>query len=196
MAARQAQLASGRAVGAQLVGHKLVGRRALLFEQLPHEPQGSLGVALGLDQQVQDLALAVDGSPQVRALALDRDHHLVQVPRSCRYGSQPAQVASEQGPELQHPAADGLVRGLDSALGQEFLDIAVAQREPKVEPYSVPDDLGWELVASVGDGLHGAALPRTIPGRPPSRDKAVGGHSVPSWSAVFGPEAVSMSLAL
>ena len=28
-------------IGAQLVGHELVGRIALLFEQLTHEPQGS-----------------------------------------------------------------------------------------------------------------------------------------------------------
>jgi hypothetical protein len=37
----------------------------------------------------------------------------------------------------------------------------------------MPDDLGWELVTSIGDGLHGAALPRTVPGRPPSCDKAL-----------------------
>jgi len=47
MAARQAQLASGRAVGAQLVGHELVWCIALLLEQLSHEPQGSLRVAPG-----------------------------------------------------------------------------------------------------------------------------------------------------
>ena len=49
----------------------------------------------------------------------------------------------------------------------------------------MPDDLGWELVASVGDGLHGAALPRTIPGRPPSCDKAP--EQAP-WLAVFEEE--------
>ena len=48
-------------------------------------------------------------------------------------GSQPAQVAGERGPELQDPAPDGLVGGLDAALGQEFLHIAVAEREPEIE---------------------------------------------------------------
>ena len=47
------------------------------------------------------------------------------------------------------------------------------------EPYSVPDDLGWELMASVGDGLHRAALPRTVPPRPPCRDSAALPGTVP-----------------
>ena len=74
----------------------------------------------------------------------------------CRPGSQPAQVAGEGGPELQSPAPNRFVRGLDAALGQEFLDIAVAEREAELEPDCMLDDLGRELVAGVGDGLHGA----------------------------------------
>ena len=56
MVSGKAQLAPGRAVGAQLVGDELVWSEALLLEQLAHEPQGSLRVPPGLDQQVQDLA--------------------------------------------------------------------------------------------------------------------------------------------
>src|SRR5918997_5039301 len=104
MAARETQLAPSCTVRAQLVGHKLVWCIALLLQQLSHEPKGRLGVALGLDQQVQHLTLAVDGSPQVHALTLDRDYHLIQVPPARRSGPQTTQVASEQGPELQHPA--------------------------------------------------------------------------------------------
>jgi hypothetical protein len=36
----------------------------------------------------------------------------------------------------------------------------------------MPDDLGWELMAGIGDGLHTSALPRIVPTRPPYRDKA------------------------
>jgi hypothetical protein len=42
-----------------------------------HEPQGRRRVPPGLDQQIQDLALTIDRSPQIHALALDRDHHFV-----------------------------------------------------------------------------------------------------------------------
>src|SRR5829696_2241133 len=172
MAARETQLATGCAVGAELVGRELVWRVALLLEQFAHEPQGSLGVALGLDQQVQHLAFAIDGSPQIHTPALDRDHQLVQVPLARWSWPQPAQVAGEGGSELQDPAPDRLVGGLDAPLRQELLDIAVAQREPEIEPGCMPDDLGRELVAGIGDGLHRAALSRIAPTRPPCRDNA------------------------
>src|SRR4051812_13416788 len=94
------------------------------------------------------------------------------MPLACRSGSPPAQVTSESWPELQDPATDGLVRGLDAALGQEFLDIAVAEREAQIEPDRVPDDFGRELATCVGDGLHRAALPHMVSPRPDCRDNA------------------------
>jgi putative transposase len=44
-------------------------------------------------------------------------------------------------------------------------------------------------MACVGDGLHGAALPRTVPGCPPSRDKAIAvtHASIRRWVLTFGP---------
>src|SRR5829696_1512258 len=159
MAARETQLASGGSIKAQLIGHELVGRIALLLQQLAHEPQGRRRVALGLDQQIQHLALTVDSTPQVHARALDRDHHFVQVPPARWPGSKPAQVAGEGGAELQDPAPDGLVGGFDAPLSQELFHIAVAESEPEVEPRCMSDYLGWELMASVRDGLHGADRP-------------------------------------
>ena len=69
-------------------------------------------------------------------------------------------------------AADALVCDHDAPLGQEFLDITVAEREPEIEPHGVSNDLGWELMARVGDRMHRAALPRIAKTRPPSRDNA------------------------
>jgi hypothetical protein len=64
--------------------------------------------------------------PGRTTLVLDRDHHFVQVPLARWSWPQPAQVAGEGRTELQNPAPDGFVRGLDAALSQELLDIAVA----------------------------------------------------------------------
>src|SRR5215216_2610906 len=44
---------------------------------------------------------------------------------------------------------------LNRALGEELLHVPVAQGEPEVEPDGVPDHLGREAVAVVGDRLHG-----------------------------------------
>jgi acyl-CoA synthetase (AMP-forming)/AMP-acid ligase II len=58
------------------------------------------------------------------------------------------------------PAPDCFIGHVEPALGQEFLHVAVAHGEPKIEPDGVPDDLGRKAMAVVGDGLHGPILPR------------------------------------
>jgi hypothetical protein len=59
-----------------------------------------------------------------------------------RLGPQLAQVAGESRPELEHPSPDRLRGGVDTTLSQEFLDVALAQGEPGIEPDGVPDHLG------------------------------------------------------
>ena len=61
---------------------------------------------------------------------------------SVRPRPQPAQLACVQHPELQRPAPDGFVGDLDTAFGEQILDIAVAQREAEIQPDGVLDDLG------------------------------------------------------
>jgi hypothetical protein len=72
-------------------------------------------------------------------------------------GSRPqsASVPGEDWPKLETPPPSRLIGDIETALGEEFLDVSVAQGEAKIQPNSVPNDLWWELVASVGDGLHG-----------------------------------------
>jgi hypothetical protein len=57
--------------------------------------------------------------------------------------------------ELPTPEADGLVADLDPALGEQLLDITLAQVEPVVEPDGVADDLGGEPMATVQGGIDG-----------------------------------------
>ena len=52
MASRQAQFPLGRSVGAQLIGHQRLGRKALLPQQFAHELRGRSRVASPLHQQV------------------------------------------------------------------------------------------------------------------------------------------------
>jgi hypothetical protein len=54
--------------------------------------------------------------------------------------------------KFEYPAPDCLIRDIESSLGQELFDIAVAEREPGIEPHGVTDDLRRELV-TVRNGL-------------------------------------------
>jgi hypothetical protein len=65
-----------------------------------------------------------------------------------------AQVSRELQPELQDPSPDRFVRNIEAAFGQQFLDVAIAEREAKKELDGAADHVRRELVAGVGDGLH------------------------------------------
>jgi hypothetical protein len=59
-------------VGAQLVGDQQFRHEALLLQQLAHQPQRRPTVASALDQHVEDLALVIDGAPEISPLAAMR----------------------------------------------------------------------------------------------------------------------------
>jgi hypothetical protein len=71
------QLSKRRPVGGALVGERLGRGGALLFQELADEPQGGSLVPLGLDQDLQDLAIGIDGAPQVHLPAADPNEHLI-----------------------------------------------------------------------------------------------------------------------
>ena len=71
MRAGQPQTPERRGVGMQLVGHQQLRDEALLLEQLAHQPQRCSGIAPALNQHVEDLALVIDGPPQVHPFAGD-----------------------------------------------------------------------------------------------------------------------------
>ena len=60
--------------------------RCILCSRRP-QPQRRPTIGPALDQHVEDLALVVDGSPEVHPLASNPDYHLVEVPASAREGS-------------------------------------------------------------------------------------------------------------
>ena len=106
-------------------------------------------VAPALNQHVENLALVVDGAPQVHPFASNPDHHLVEVPIA-RAWAAPPQISCDPGPEFQNPAPHRFIGNLQAALGQEFLNVAVAQCEPEVQPNRVLDNRGREAMASIG----------------------------------------------
>src|SRR6266446_911347 len=87
--AGQAQTPEGRSVGAQLVGYQQLRHKALLLEKLAHQPYRCPAVAPALNQHVEDLALVVDGSPEVHPLPSDPHYHLVQMPSVAWPGTPP-----------------------------------------------------------------------------------------------------------
>jgi len=75
MVAGKSEMPKGSALGAQLVGRHPRRREALFAQQLSHQLDGRRPVSTTLDQDLKDLALVVDRTPQIHVLARDPDDH-------------------------------------------------------------------------------------------------------------------------
>src|SRR3546814_20978961 len=56
--------------------------------------------------------------------------------------------------ERTHPSTDRLVRHLDVALGEQVLDVAVAQGKAEVHPDGTLDHVGWKAIAGIARRDH------------------------------------------
>src|SRR6202047_2118613 len=163
MVAGKPEMLEGSAVGAQLVGRHPRRREALLAEQLAHQLDGRRPVSTTLDQDLEDLAFVVDGTPQIHVLARDPDDYFVEMPTIARSRTASPQTPSDRRSEFEHPTANALVGEIEPTLGKQFLDIAIAQGETKVQPHGVLDDDRRKTMPAIGDQRALSSLRRTPP---------------------------------
>src|SRR5471032_2201298 len=100
----------------------------------------------------------IDGAPQVHSLARDPNDHLVKVPSIARAWAAAPQISRDHGTEFQHPAPHCFVGHVEPALGQEILNVAVAQGKPEVYPNRVLDDRRREAMSAIREMHHAATL--------------------------------------
>jgi len=84
----------------------------------------------------------IDGTPEIHPLAGAPHHHLVEMPAIARPRATPTQPLCDRGTELPHPAPYGFLGDVEPALGQQLLDVAIAQGEAEIERDRVLNDLG------------------------------------------------------
>src|SRR5271169_6158586 len=93
------------------------------------------------------------------------------MPDRMQFGAAFSQLCGNRWPEMIDPTADCLVRNDNSALREQILDVAEAQREPYIEPNRLLNDLGRETVSGAADFRHFPWLP-CLQGASKPRDKA------------------------
>jgi hypothetical protein len=163
MVAGKSEMPEGSAVGAQLVGRHPRRREALFAEQLAHQLGGRRPVATALDQDLEDLALVVDGTPQIHLLARDPDDHFVEMPAIARSRTAASQAPSNRRSEFEYPTASAFVGEVEATLDKQLLDIAIAQGEAKVQPHGVLDDDRRKTMPAIGDRSHARSRRRPPP---------------------------------
>ncbi len=100
---RQAQISDRSRVGSELVGDENTWSAAAFLQELAHETKRSALVAPALDENVEDLAMLVDGAPQIHSLSADRDEHLIEMPQRMSRAAMPAQPVRDLGSKLRDP---------------------------------------------------------------------------------------------
>src|SRR6201993_4219297 len=139
----------GRGVALQLVGDEHTRSSTLLSEKLAEQAFGGLLVAPALDENIENEAVLVDGTPEPMLLPGDADDDLIEVPLVATARRALTNAVGEFPAEFEPPLPDRLVCHRDAAGGQHLLHHAQAQREPKVQPYGVADDLSGVAMAGV-----------------------------------------------
>jgi hypothetical protein len=109
-----------------------------------------------LNEHVENLALVVDGAPQVHPFPGDPDDHLVEVPSRARAWAALPQLACDQRAKFQHPASHRFIGDIEPTLSEQFLHVSVAQREAEIEPDRVLNDLGRKAMTAIRKRSHGS----------------------------------------
>jgi hypothetical protein len=119
------------------------------FQPLAKELLGRMLVPTALHQNIQHSTVLVDRPPEIMALTINREQHLIEVPRIARPGTPTAQLIGVLLTKRAAPLADRFIRDNDPAGKPPFFDIVIAEAEPEIEPDLVADDLDREAVVLI-----------------------------------------------
>ena len=143
-----------RPIASERVGDQHPRYPALLGQQLTEEPLGGLGIPARLDQDVEDVAVLVDGPPQVVTTAVDRQERPGS--RGCRAGGAVTNCYSTlldrthtNGPERDSLRSVGLCSIVRSASRQACAFFSIDPRTPRTvqRHFCLPEATrGWTLL--------------------------------------------------
>jgi hypothetical protein len=107
-----------------------------------------------LDEEIEDLALVVNGPPQPQPLAADGDYHFIQMPVIAGLRSLASKVGGDHRPELDEPPADRFVGHIQAPFGEHLLDVAQTECEACIKPNRLTDDRRREAVSLEAERGH------------------------------------------
>jgi hypothetical protein len=102
-----------------------------------------------LYENINDVAVSIDGPPQILSLTLNRDEHFIQMPGVTELTLATFPATGVLSSEFHRPLSDRLVSDIHATLDEHFFDFPEAQTESIVEPDSVADDLRRETMPHV-----------------------------------------------
>lgn len=142
------------AIAVQLVGDHHLWDVLASVEALPAELLGCRLIPSALPQDIAHVTVLLHRPPQLMALPIDRQKDLIEMPRVAWSRAATAHLVGIRLPKLPAPRADRFVRHEYTTREQQFLDVAVAEAEPVIQPDTMADalDRGAMILLAVGWG--------------------------------------------
>lgn len=159
-------LVYGGTVASQLIGDDDSWNVREIFEPLAEELFRSRLIPAALHEDIKDVPVLVDGTPEIVACAVDPHKHLVRVPCVPRSRTSASQLIGILLPELQPPLTDRFVRHNKPMGEQEPFDIALAEAKTEVQPDTMADDFRGEAVVFIAVGWNGGVHATIMAHRP------------------------------
>ncbi len=107
-------------------------------------------MAMVLHQDINDLALLLDGSPQIVLLTPNFDDNFIEIPLVSEFRTTTNLISVDLS-KLETSFADSFIGDLNVPIQHHFLNISKAEREGVVQPNAVSDDLGRDAVSFIGN---------------------------------------------
>ena len=143
------QFSARRVVAGELIRHHDAWRIPQAPQQLPKKSSSRLLASSRLDEDIENAAILIDCTPQILQATTDLDEHLVEMPGIAQFSAPSTNAFCVVPAESLAPCPDRLVGHGDAALGHQFLDIAIADGEPKVQPHAMADDFWRKAITTV-----------------------------------------------
>src|ERR1700682_5004907 len=105
-------------VAPEAIGDQATGDTAAPLEQLAKEPRGGVAIPARLEQDVDDLAVLVDGPPETLTLATNRHEEFVEMPRVADRPDPMPEPPGEREAEGLAPVPNRFVRDGNASLGE------------------------------------------------------------------------------
>jgi hypothetical protein len=142
-----------RIITSEFVGDQPAGFAPLAFEQATEKPFSSLLIAAALHENINDIAVLIDGSPQILLLSLNRDKHFVEMPGVTQAALSFFQFASISRTKLLTPLTNGFIGDGDAAFCEELFDFTETEAEPMVQPDRVADNFRRKTILLIGESF-------------------------------------------
>lgn len=112
-----------------------------LLDPSGEKPSRGLGVAPSLNQNIENITVSINRTPEPEFLSANGDDDLIHMPLVIRLGPVPADAGGKMAGEAIDPQSNSSLADDDASLGKQVLNIGCAQGKAMIGSDRISDNL-------------------------------------------------------